>query len=184
MPVYMIRAGESGPVKIGHSHDPEMRLGQLQISHWEPLRIIRQFVGGEAEEFALHGRFADLHIRGEWHSFSRAMLGDVGLAEILPTPTPVIEVAPITASAVGPSAFELGSRLMALRKSRGLSQAELASEVRVSRATIGMIEVGRDFPGRALLWRLDVFFGANLIGLFPAPDAEDASRQQVGEAAA
>lgn len=82
MPVYMIRAGEHGPVKIGHSHDPEIRLGQLQISHWETLRIIRLFEGGEAEENALHARFSDLYIRGEWHHFTRQMLGDVGLTAI------------------------------------------------------------------------------------------------------
>lgn len=82
MAVYMIRAGESGPVKIGHSTEPEMRLSQLQVCHWETLRIIRLFEGGEPEEFLLHERFIDLHIRGEWHSFSRAMMGSVGLVEI------------------------------------------------------------------------------------------------------
>jgi hypothetical protein len=83
MPVYMIQ-GENrfGPIKIGHSHDPEIRLGQIQISHWEALRIIRRFEGGEMEEVMLHQRFSDLYMRGEWHSFSRAMLGDVGLVEI------------------------------------------------------------------------------------------------------
>lgn len=82
MSVYMIRAGETGPVKIGHSIDPEDRLGALQVSHWETLRLIRLFEGAEPEEFLLHERFIDLHIRGEWHSFSRAMLGNVGLFEI------------------------------------------------------------------------------------------------------
>lgn len=81
MPVYMIRAGESGPVKIGHSLDPQARLAALQIAHYERLRIIRLLVGGEAEESMLHLRFADQHLRGEWHSFSRLMLGDVGIPD-------------------------------------------------------------------------------------------------------
>lgn len=92
MPVYMIRAGESGPVKIGHSTDPQARLAALQTAHFERLRIIRLLVGGEAEEAALHLRFADQHLRGEWHSFSRLMLGDVGIPDFeenrLPLPPP------------------------------------------------------------------------------------------------
>lgn len=83
MPVYMIQ-GESriGPIKIGHSTDPQYRLCQLQVSHWETLRIIRLFDGEQAEELMLHKQFLDLHIRGEWHSYSQAMLRDVGLVEI------------------------------------------------------------------------------------------------------
>lgn len=86
MPVYMIRAGETGPVKLGHSTDPIGRLAELQVAHYEKLSIIRTFVGDAAEEATLHLRFADLHIRGEWHAFSRLMLGDVGLREIPLTP--------------------------------------------------------------------------------------------------
>jgi hypothetical protein len=82
MPVYMIRAGHTGPVKIGHSNDPGGRLTEFQVAHYEKLRLIRVFEGGEAEEAMLHARFADVHIRGEWHSFSRLMLTDLGLTEI------------------------------------------------------------------------------------------------------
>lgn len=163
MAVYMIRAGENGPVKIGHSHDPEIRLGQLQISHWETLRIIRIFEGGEIEEQYLHDRFIDLHIRGEWHSFSKAMLGDIGLVEIRPEPAPIIAIAPLVVESSGPNATEIGMQIVALRRARGLTQARLASEVRVSRVAIAMIETGKDMPGRELLWRLDRFFGSAVI---------------------
>lgn len=82
MPVYMIRAGEKGPVKIGRAQDIRKRLTELQVFHWEKLRIMRAFTGGVAEEAMLHDLFYDLHLRGEWHHFSRAMLADVGLPEI------------------------------------------------------------------------------------------------------
>jgi hypothetical protein len=78
----MIRAGDNGPVKIGTSNQPFERLIALQTAHYEKLRIIRLFEGGEAEEAALHVRFADQHLNGEWHHFSRAMLGDLSLTEI------------------------------------------------------------------------------------------------------
>lgn len=89
MPVYLIRAGANGPVKIGYALDPRGRLTELQVAHYEPLSILRMWEGGEPEEAMLHLRFADLCIRGEWFSFSRQMLGDVGLTDIpllLPNP--------------------------------------------------------------------------------------------------
>jgi DNA-binding XRE family transcriptional regulator len=159
MAVYLIRAGENGPVKIGHSNDPEIRLGQLQVSHWETLRIIRQFEGGEAEEQMLHDRFADLYIRGEWHAFSRAMMGDVGLVEIFDAPEelplPPVSVM-VPSGAMGRS---FGNDLRALRKSQGLTQEKLALLVGVSRVTIAMIEAGHDLPGRDLLLRISSHFG-------------------------
>jgi len=82
MPVYMIRAGEHGPVKIGHATDVAGRLYDLQSGNHERLTVLRVFDGGAAEEARLHERFADLHLHGEWHSFSKAMLGDVGLVEL------------------------------------------------------------------------------------------------------
>lgn len=86
--VYLIRAGHSGPCKIGRAEDPRDRLSDLQVAHYEQLRLLRMWEGGAAEEAGLHVRFADLHLRGEWHSYSRLMLGDVGLVQIYPDPTP------------------------------------------------------------------------------------------------
>lgn len=82
MAVYLIRAGENGPVKIGKADEPKLRLIDLQCAHYERLHLLRVWEGGEAEEKALHLRFGDLRIRGEWFGFSRLMLGDVGLREI------------------------------------------------------------------------------------------------------
>lgn len=90
MPVYMIRAGDSGPVKIGFARDPIQRLDDLQVAHYEALTLLRIWEGGFAEEALLHARFADLAIRGEWFAFSRAMLADVGLVRVrirVPPPT-------------------------------------------------------------------------------------------------
>jgi hypothetical protein len=99
MPVYMIQAGgDGGPVKIGYG-DPEKRLAGCQVGNHLELRIIRVFEGGADEEAMLHELFADLWLRGEWHNFSRAMMGDVGLIEIElerdPEPEPEPELEPI-----------------------------------------------------------------------------------------
>jgi len=98
MTVYLIRAGLTGPVKIGSAVDPVVRIKDLQVAHYESLVLIKLWEGGKAEELALQARFADLHIRGEWYGFSRLMLADVGLTELpLPTPRRVMKVAPLEA---------------------------------------------------------------------------------------
>jgi hypothetical protein len=78
----MIRAGLNGPVKIGKADNPAKRLMTLQISHYEDLHFMRLFAGGVSEEFGLHRRFHQQHIRGEWFHFVPAMMGDLGLLEI------------------------------------------------------------------------------------------------------
>jgi hypothetical protein len=79
----MIQAGgKGGSVKIGVTDDVEKRLRNMQTGNHQALAVIRLFEGGEAEERQLHERFADHRLSGEWFSFSKRMLGDVGLAEV------------------------------------------------------------------------------------------------------
>lgn len=86
--IYMIRAGDDGPVKIGFTNDVTRRVTKMQTDHYQRLVMMRVFDGGPREEALLHGRFAELRLVGEWFTFSDDMLGDVGLVEIaLPKPT-------------------------------------------------------------------------------------------------
>lgn len=78
--IYMI-AG-LGVVKIGFTNDVKRRLSTLQTGHTRPLKVIRLFEGGPAEEARLHALFADVRTKGEWFTFVAEMLGDVGLVEI------------------------------------------------------------------------------------------------------
>jgi len=87
MPVYMIRCGFFGPVKIGTANDPVRRAMELQVGQWQPLSIIRLLKGDAAEERMLHSLFRHEHIRGEWFRYSLRMKRDVGL-EDLPLPVP------------------------------------------------------------------------------------------------
>lgn len=68
--VYLIRAGASGPVKIGWASDPHKRLAQLQSGNHEQLRLLDcdQFPVEDAREIErdLHQTFAAQRIRGEW----------------------------------------------------------------------------------------------------------------------
>lgn len=158
MPVYFIQAGgPTGPIKIGHG-DPQSRRDDCQVGNHLELRIIRVFEGGKPEEDALHDRFVDLWIRGEWHNFTRTMLGDVGLVEIA-VPSVELPPSPDSICAGDPAdAASIGLRIRELRKSRGMTQAQLATAIGVSRGSIGMIETGHDLPGRDALWRMSRFF--------------------------
>lgn len=75
MPVYIIRAGDAGPVKIGWTDDVEARRKQIQVSHHEPLCVVRLIIDGRRQtERWLHKRFAALRLVGEWFQFDPDML--------------------------------------------------------------------------------------------------------------
>jgi hypothetical protein len=74
MPVYMIRAGEDGPMKIGKANDPVARCRELQTASHQRLFLMRTLDGASQVEQWLHGKFADRRIMGEWFSYCPDML--------------------------------------------------------------------------------------------------------------
>jgi putative transcriptional regulator len=65
------------------------------------------------------------------------------------------------------------NRVRELRLARGLSQADVAQALRVSRQTVISIESGRYLPSLPLAFRLARFFGAPLETLFELDEAEE-----------
>jgi putative transcriptional regulator len=57
-----------------------------------------------------------------------------------------------------------------LREDRGLSQGQLATELRVSRQTINAIETGRYLPSLPLAFAIARFFGRRLEEIFHDDD--------------
>jgi transcriptional regulator with XRE-family HTH domain len=53
-------------------------------------------------------------------------------------------------------------RAVQLRVERGMTQAQVADAVGISRAHLGKIEAGWDMPGRSVLEALAVFFGVSM----------------------
>jgi hypothetical protein len=74
MPVYFIRAGDTGPVKIGWTGNVEVRRKNLQGNHVEPLHLLRVIEGSRQRERWLHRHFAALRLTGEWFRFDAEML--------------------------------------------------------------------------------------------------------------
>jgi len=57
-----------------------------------------------------------------------------------------------------------------LREDRGLSQGQLATELRVSRQTVNAIETGRYLPSLPLAFAIARFFGRRLEEIFHDDD--------------
>lgn len=72
--LYFIRAGESGPVKIGVAGNVLSRLVSLQTAHYEPLHVIGEISEHGRIERTLHAAFAGDRIRGEWFRPSSGVL--------------------------------------------------------------------------------------------------------------
>ncbi len=82
MAIYFIRQKGTNLVKIGWAKDPVARMATLQTGSPHEFELMAVGEGGAKEEHALHRRFADDHVRGEWFRMS----GEIGVAVALCNP--------------------------------------------------------------------------------------------------
>lgn len=87
MSVYFATCRDNGTVKIGHSVDPWSRLSELQLCCPLPITIEAVLPGAREEELALHRRFEDLRIHGEWFQIDEMI--ELIIAANPPPPKPV-----------------------------------------------------------------------------------------------
>ena len=64
--IYFLRAVGHGPIKIGHSRDPEKRRRHYSMWTPYPLEIVATFPGDRGMESRFHLKFALLHSHHEW----------------------------------------------------------------------------------------------------------------------
>lgn len=74
MPVYFIRSGDTGPVKIGWAADVEKRRRQLQTNHPYPLQVLRTVPTRRGTERWLQRHYEATQLLGEWFVFDAGML--------------------------------------------------------------------------------------------------------------
>lgn len=139
MPVYIIRAGEHGPVKIGFAEDVRLRLTKMQADNHERLTVLRVLVGGQQEESELHLRFAAQRMRGEWFEFSPELLGDLGIPD---------EVQAVEATE--PHPHPLGRYL----QTAGTPIEEFAARIGVSMQAIYRYLDGERIPARDVMAKI------------------------------
>lgn len=80
--VYFLRpVGQLGPIKIGCSKLPALRLETLTT--WSPVRLelICSVPGSHKDEHTLHGMFARHHVHGEWFGASKELLALIDYCE-------------------------------------------------------------------------------------------------------
>jgi len=79
--VYFILGEDTGRCKIGHARDVERRLRGFQTGSSEELTIygVIPAVNPFAMEKAIHKRFAELRIRGEWFTITDELIGFVDM---------------------------------------------------------------------------------------------------------
>ncbi len=76
--VYVMQAGEHGPVKIGHSRCVDKRRQILQPGNPWPLRILTMEAGTQDDEREVHRRFADARIaNSEWFYPTAALMAAI-----------------------------------------------------------------------------------------------------------
>ena len=65
--IYFVQAGEAGPIKIGRTQHPiAKRLKSLQVGCPWPIRLLAIRSGNFLSETAVHRKFKDYRISGEW----------------------------------------------------------------------------------------------------------------------
>lgn len=68
--IYFITARDVGRVKIGFSEEPRSRFMKMRTDSPMPLHLERICEGSKADERALHLRFSDHRLNGEWFAIA------------------------------------------------------------------------------------------------------------------
>lgn len=71
--VYFVRQGASKRVKIGRAVNVDKRMNKLRHPLLGALKLMAKVPGGDVEEKALHKRFAEYRINGEWFRLEGAL---------------------------------------------------------------------------------------------------------------
>jgi hypothetical protein len=84
--VYFVTCREANAVKIGSSLEPHARLHEIQRGCPLELRLEAVLPGGHEEEFALHARFADIRLHGEWFTINEMIEAIIAVNPVSPPP--------------------------------------------------------------------------------------------------
>lgn len=84
--VYFIQQKNGGPIKIGSSVHPLLRLKQIRAHSPVEVELIAAIEGSAKLERELHAKFADNRLHGEWFTSTEELVSyikDIGLPEDL-----------------------------------------------------------------------------------------------------
>lgn len=92
--VYFVRSGKL--IKIGFTKDLEGRVSRLQTGSPYDLQLLASIDGTRRDEQALHSRFANLNVRGEWFRGHSSLMAYIRKVTPPPAPEAPVEVEPET----------------------------------------------------------------------------------------
>ena len=94
--IYVVYAESYQVVKIGYAADVDKRIRELQCGCPEPLQKLVVFPGEREEEKALHDRFSEYRVQGEWFRYEGPVVRfvwDMGsLVADIPDPVPLSDL--------------------------------------------------------------------------------------------
>jgi len=125
-------------VKIGWSKDPWRRLVKLRSDNAGECAMLGIVPGTQADECALHRRFAGYRVRGEWFEYWG----------------PVSDFIRSMPACERGRRGQPGNALRDYRHAHRLTSCEIARMVGVSQPTISRIERGKQTPSLALAAKL------------------------------
>jgi DNA-binding XRE family transcriptional regulator len=147
MAIYILSAGETSMVKIGWTeNDAEERRRELQTAHWEALTVMRVIDALPWVERAMHRKFAEQRVLGEWFRFHPDML-TVSIADLQKPALP--EKPPLGEPEAGLSA-ETVKEIERRAKASGLTINDVCRKADVAVSTFWRWKNGRTNP------RLDI----------------------------
>ena len=71
--LYLMQAGDDGPVKVGRANDPIRRMAVLQSGCAQRINLRAVLPGRGSEERAVHEAFRHLRLHGEWFTPASAI---------------------------------------------------------------------------------------------------------------
>lgn len=114
--VYVIRAVESGHLKIGRSRRPNSRLADLQTANWERLEVVFTMPAQTCDEHEIHRRLAGYKVRGEWYEPGTPW--EATITHVIETAGPFVKVEP---SPLRPPAGRCGGTVLDIPLPRTLA---------------------------------------------------------------
>lgn len=149
MPVYFIRAGEDGPIKIGFTTGSiNRRIAMLQTGNPQRLELVGIVDGGDIEdERLLHMRFNETRLVGEWFAPSDALLSHI--AQHPPGNRKIRFSAGLAPAGIQVLEHE--------RIRLGLTVTEFCSEIRTNRGTWQRWKAGKSMPHHGKLSGIQMY---------------------------
>lgn len=166
MAVYLIQAGDAGPVKIGFTENVAGRLIKMQADNHEPLRVLALYEGDKTHEATLHELFASVRLAGEWFAASVAgAIPYIRLPRLAYEPKTAADVLTVREILRAAKAHDRKDARITLRDwvaSEGLTQEQAAERINVHPITLNRWLNGKAMPQPKVMRRIQSATGGQV----------------------